>query len=170
MPHTDAAPDARPGLQVLVVDDDRDGADSLAMLLELWGHRPRVAYDAEGALLAAADEPPDVVVVDLGLPGTDGFALAAELRARTGTRDAVFVAVTGHTVLAYRERAKECRFADVLIKPVEPGFLRQLLDDRQAALTPARQAVPKAAGHVDGGRRLVREPAANAGQSHRPAG
>jgi DNA-binding response OmpR family regulator len=127
-----ATPEARPGLHVLVVDDDRDAADSLVILLEMWGHRPRVAYGAESALLAVADEPPDVVLLDLGLPGTDGFALAAGLRAQSGMHDVVLLAITGHTLQAYRDRAKECRFADVLIKPVDPGFLRKLLADRQA--------------------------------------
>jgi CheY-like chemotaxis protein len=86
-------------------------------------------------LLAVAARPPDVVLLDLGLPGTDGFELAAGLRARDGMKDAVFIAITGHTLPKYRERARECRFTDVLIKPYEPEFLRGLLADQQAMRT-----------------------------------
>jgi DNA-binding response OmpR family regulator len=126
-----ATPKTRPGLDVLVVDDDRDTADTLVILLELWGHRPRAAYDADAAVRVVAEEPPHVVFLDLGLPGRDGFELAADLRAQPGMRDAVLFAVTGHTVLANRGRARDCGFADVLIKPVEPETLRTLLHGLQ---------------------------------------
>jgi CheY-like chemotaxis protein len=171
MAHVDrAAPDTRPGLRVLVVDDDRDAADSLAMLLELWGHRPRVAYGAEAALRAAADEPPDVVLLDLGLPGMDGFKLAAGLRALNGTDGTVFFAVTGHTLPTYRDRAKACRFAEVLLKPVEPETFRKLLADQQTARTNGDPGATAATGLGAKTERLAWETGANSGQSHRTVG
>lgn len=130
MAQTDGAtPETRPGLHVLVVDDDQDTADTLVILLEMWGHRPRAAYDAADALRAAAAAPPDAVLVDLELPGHDGFALATALRARDGMRDLKLYAVTGHSV--YRDQALAGPFDDFLLKPVEPGALCSLLAELQ---------------------------------------
>ena len=72
---------ARPTAQFLVVDDNRDAADSLAMLLRLQGAEVRVAYDGPSALDAARASRPDIVLLDIGMPGMDGFEIAAQLRA-----------------------------------------------------------------------------------------
>jgi DNA-binding response OmpR family regulator len=165
-----APPDTNPGLDVLVVDDDRDTADSLAILLRLWGHRARVAYGAEAALLAAGDEPPEVVLLDLGLPGMNGFALGAGLRALNGMRDALVIAITGHTHLAHRDRDKECRFADVLIKPVEPETLRRLLADRQTVRTRPDPAAPAATVPSTRDQRLGAGARVDSGEPHRTFG
>jgi DNA-binding response OmpR family regulator len=126
-----APPDARPGLHVQVVDDSRDAADSLVILLEMWGHRPRAAHDADAALRAVADEPPDVVLLDLGLRGRDGFALAADLRAQHGMRGAKVFAVSGFSAPAHRDRALDGAFDEFLLKPFDPAALRGLLADLQ---------------------------------------
>jgi CheY-like chemotaxis protein len=137
MPHRNGATrEARPGLDVLVVDDNRDAADSLAILLDLWGHRTRTAYDADAALDAVADEPPDVVLLELGLKGRDAFALGAHLRSRPGMRAARLFAVSGYSVPAHRDRALGGAFDDFLLKPFEPNALRLLLVDLQAARQP----------------------------------
>ncbi|MBO0697015.1 MAG: response regulator [Zavarzinella sp.] len=123
--------ESRLALRVLVVDDDRDAADSLAILLGLWGHRPRVAYRPETALMAVADDPPDVVLIDPGLRRTDGFSLAAELRARSAMKGAKLFAVTGHSIPAVRGRAPGAAFDEFLLKPFEPDALRRMLADLQ---------------------------------------
>jgi CheY-like chemotaxis protein len=109
------------GLRLLVVDDNRDAADSLAVLLGLWGHRPRVAYDGASALRAARAEPPDAVLLDLGMPGLDGYDLAHDLR------PAALIAVTGFADRAHRDRADAAGFDHFFVKPVDPADLCELL-------------------------------------------
>jgi CheY-like chemotaxis protein len=117
------------GLRLLVVDDNRDAADALVIMLGLWGHYPRVAYDADGALTDALAEPPEAVLLDLGLPRRDGFALAVDLRANPTTRLAAVVAITGHGDQPCRERAAAAGFAGYLVKPADPEVLQRLLGD-----------------------------------------
>ena len=83
-------------LSVLVVDDNRDAADSLAVYLKARGCHVRVAYDGAAALRMAAAEPPDCAVLDLGMPKMDGFDLARQFRAGPATRDVPLVTLTGY--------------------------------------------------------------------------
>jgi CheY-like chemotaxis protein len=122
-------PEQTAGLRVLVVDDNRDAADSLVLLLEMWGHRARVAHGADAALRAVADNAPDVVLIDLGLPIGDSFALAADLRTRPGMQGARLFAVSGHSAPAHRDRALAGAFDEFLLKPFDPDALRALLAD-----------------------------------------
>src|SRR5437660_958453 len=91
--------------RLLIVDDNRDAADSLALLVGLWGYVPRVAYDGPTALALARAEPVDGVLLDLGMPRVDGFQLAADLRRQLDWTDVPLVAVTGHAESAHRARA-----------------------------------------------------------------
>jgi signal transduction histidine kinase len=119
---------ARRPLRVLVVDDNVDGAKSLAMLLGLIGHEVRVAYDGPEALEVAAAFRPEVVLLDVGLPGDmDGYQVARRLRARPGTETAALVAVTGHGSEEERARAREAGFAAHFVKPVELAALCSFL-------------------------------------------
>jgi CheY-like chemotaxis protein len=120
-------PEQNAGLRVLVVGDSRDAVDSLVILLDMWGHEAQAAYDADAAYRAVAADPPDVVLIDLGLPGHDGFALAAGLRAQPGMQSARFFAVSGHSAPAHRDRALGEGFDDFLLKPFDPDSLRGLL-------------------------------------------
>jgi CheY-like chemotaxis protein len=86
----------RKPLSVLIVDDNKDAADTLAVYLKARGCVVRVAYDSAAGLQAAAGDPPDCAVLDLGMPKMDGFALARELRARPGTRHVPLVTLTGY--------------------------------------------------------------------------
>ena len=118
---------------VLVVDDNRDAADSLAAVVGLWGYRPAVAYDGRSALEAARSRRPLAALLDLGLPGLDGPALAALLRAEFGP-GLLLVAVTGHD--RYDEhRAREAGFDRLFLKPIDPDELRRLLA-RHLPMTP----------------------------------
>jgi PAS domain S-box-containing protein len=114
-------------LRLLVVDDNADAADSLAMLLRLHGHRVAVAHDGPTGLARAAAEPPDAALLDLGMPGMDGLELARQFRADPALRGVVLVALTGWGQDADRRRSREAGFDDHLVKPVEPDALRKLL-------------------------------------------
>ncbi|HKB01607.1 MAG TPA: response regulator [Gemmataceae bacterium] len=122
-------PEQTEGLRVLVVDDSRDAADSLVLLLEMWGHRARAAHGADAAVRAVATDPPDVVLLDLGLRGRDSLALASELRTQPGMQYARLFAVSGHSAPAHRDRALGGGFDDFLLKPFDPDSLRGLLAD-----------------------------------------
>ena len=110
------------GLRLLVIDDNRDAADSLCLLASLWGHDAHAAYDGASALRVAAERPPDVVFCDLGLPDMSGTALAGRL----GPGPAL-VAVTGFQDERHRQAALAAGFGSYLVKPVDPEALRQLL-------------------------------------------
>jgi PAS domain S-box-containing protein len=112
--------------KVLVVDDHPDAADSLAMLLRLEGHQVRVARNGPAALEAAQAEVPDVVLLDLGMPGMDGFEVARRLR-RGPASHVLIAALTGWGQEEDRRRTREAGFDHHLVKPADPNDLRQLL-------------------------------------------
>jgi DNA-binding response OmpR family regulator len=114
-------------LSVLVVDDLADAAESLALVLSFHGFAARTAPDGPAALKAAADEPPDVVVTDLRMPGMDGWELARRLRARADTAGAFVVALTGCGSEDDRRRSAEAGVDVHLLKPVAPCELVALL-------------------------------------------
>jgi CheY-like chemotaxis protein len=116
------------GLRVLVTDDVPDSADSMGMLLRLWGHEARVAYGGEEALEAAASERPDVVLLDIDLPDVPGLEVARRLRADPRTRDIRLVALTGFGQREDRRRTREAGFDEHLVKPVDPKELKKLLE------------------------------------------
>jgi PAS domain S-box-containing protein len=115
------------GLRVLVTDDVPDSADSMAMLLRLWGHEVRVAYTGEEALHAAESDRPDVVLLDLDLPDTSGLDVARQLRECASTADITLVAMTGFGQREDRRRTQEAGFDAHLVKPVDPKELKILL-------------------------------------------
>jgi CheY-like chemotaxis protein len=119
------APTAR--RRILVVDDNVDAAESLAVLLRLEGHEVRVACDGPAALAAAQADPPEMVVLDLGMPGMDGFEVARRLRALPGSDGVLLVALTGWAQEDDRRRCYEAGFDGHLPKPVEWDALRQFL-------------------------------------------
>ena len=132
MPAPAEAPDngqtaVAPPRRVLVVDDNVDSAQSLGMLAELLGNDIRLAYDGPSALEAAQEFNPDVVLLDIGLPGMDGYEVARRLRALPGLRDVLLVAQTGWGQADDRARARAAGFDHHLVKPVDPDELQQLL-------------------------------------------
>jgi CheY-like chemotaxis protein len=118
-----------PSTRVLVVDDNADAAESLALLLSVWGHEARVAYDGPGALRLAREERPAVVLLDLGLPGLSGYAVAQRLRQEPGLGQTLLVAVTGS---AADGGSHEAGLDLHLTKPVDLDVLRRLLARRHA--------------------------------------
>ena len=125
-----ATPAAAPtsGLRVLVADDNRDAADSLQRILVLYGHDVRVAYDGRSAIELGESFAPQVAVLDIGMPGANGYEVARTLRARLGAR-IVLVALTGWGQDADRRRAMDAGFDRHLTKPVDPGTLHGLLSE-----------------------------------------
>ena len=115
--------------RLLIVDDNRDAADSLALLLGLWGYHPQVAYDGAAALDLVRDGCPDGILLDLGLPGVDGYQLAADLRRYPDCTDTPIIAVTGYATAAHRHRAVAAGIDHFLVKPVDPVGLQELLGE-----------------------------------------
>ncbi|MBP3955632.1 response regulator [Gemmata sp. G18] len=113
-----------PSISVLIVDDFRDSADSLADLLRICGHGVQTAYDGGTALAA---ERPDVVILELRLPGMDGWELVRQLRDRFADHQPVYVAVTTCGLVQERRQSEETGIDFHLLKPVEPGVLMDLL-------------------------------------------
>jgi PAS domain S-box-containing protein len=113
--------------RVLVVDDNRDAAESAAVLARLWGHDVRVAYDGPGALELAGGFQPEVVLLDIGLPGISGYDVARRLRRMPGLDDVLLVAVTGYGQDMDRQCSQEAGFDRHLVKPLEPADLQDLL-------------------------------------------
>ena len=115
--------------RLLIVDDNRDAADTLALLLGLWGYSPQVAYDGRAALDLVRAGCPDGILLDLGLPGVDGYQLAADFRRQADCVDTPIIAVTGYATAAHRDRARAAGFDHFLIKPVDPVGLQELLGE-----------------------------------------
>jgi CheY-like chemotaxis protein/anti-sigma regulatory factor (Ser/Thr protein kinase) len=123
------APDrpAGPGRRVLVVDDQPDSSESLALLLRLRGHEVRTASDGSSALEEFARYRPEVVFLDLGLPGMSGYEVARRLRTMPEARDVRLVALTGYGTEADREKTRAAGFDVHLAKPVDPQAVETLL-------------------------------------------
>jgi CheY-like chemotaxis protein len=114
-------------LCVLIVEDNRDAADSLRMLLELSGHQVTVASTGPAAIEAARARCPDVVLCDIGLPGLDGYGVAAALRRDSATAKARLIALTGYGRDEDRDRSRQAGFDCHLTKPIDPAALQPLL-------------------------------------------
>jgi len=112
---------------VLVVDDEPDSAVTLAMLLQLRGHRADFAHDGPEALKQAEALEPEVVLLDLGLPGMDGYEVCHRLRELPGGRSMFIVALTGWGQEEDRRRTREAGFDLHLVKPVDPEELLRVL-------------------------------------------
>ena len=115
-------------MHVLVVDDNRDAADSLCLLLRLWGYDCRVAYDGEAGFLAACDYKPDCLILDLAMPGINGYALARKVRAEPGLNGAKLIALTAYFDQPHVGLAQEAGFDYYLVKPTELFEIEALKD------------------------------------------
>lgn len=119
-------------LRILVVDDNIDAADSLAMALRLSGQEVRVAYDGPAALTIAAETRPEAVLLDIGMPVMDGYRVARRLREAEGTERALIIAVTGWGQDEDRRMSREAGIDYHLVKPVDPGLLGPLMARHRA--------------------------------------
>jgi PAS domain S-box-containing protein len=115
------------GLRVLVVDDSVDTAETLSLVVSQFGHDVRHAHDGKGAVLTARDHRPHVVLLDIGLPGIDGYEVAARLRREPALEGLVLVAITGYGHAGDRERTRAAGFDHHLVKPPDLATLRSIL-------------------------------------------
>ncbi|MBF6569228.1 MAG: response regulator [Candidatus Binataceae bacterium] len=114
-------------LKILVVDDDRDGAESLAILLQLSGHQVRLAYDGKQALTIAREFIPNVALIDLGLPMMNGFEVARLIRQEPALNTTVLVALTGYGREDDKRESVKAGFDHHLVKPTDFNALEQVL-------------------------------------------
>jgi CheY-like chemotaxis protein len=115
------------GRRVLVVDDNVDAAELLGEVLELDGHQVSVVHDGRAALERMETFAPEVVFLDIGLPGLDGYEVARRLRRRPGGAAVRLVALTGYGQASDRQRSREAGFDTHLVKPVELDTVRALV-------------------------------------------
>jgi signal transduction histidine kinase len=131
----DAAPQVAGGqvLDVLVVDDNRESAQTTSWMLELIGHQARMVHDGPDAIAAAQATPPDVILLDIGMPGMNGYEVCRELRKHKGLKDTIIIAQTGWGQERDRKTAFEAGFDHHVTKPVSLDRFTQLLGDIQGA-------------------------------------
>jgi signal transduction histidine kinase/ActR/RegA family two-component response regulator len=129
--------DLRP--KVLVVDDNRDAADSLQALFEMDNCKVATAYDGHEAVLATEQAMPDMIVMDLGMPRMDGYEAARRIRRQPGSKEVLMIAVTGWGQSDARQRTMEAGFDHHLIKPVNFDELRQIATERLRKGQPLRR-------------------------------
>jgi CheY-like chemotaxis protein len=111
--------------RILLVDDNRDALESLATVLELNGHDVRTASDPVGAMAVAAGFDAEFAILDIGLPGMDGYELASRLRAAGSP--CRFVALTGYGLAEDQAKSRACGFERHLVKPIDPAALLSVL-------------------------------------------
>ena len=117
----------RKSCRVLVVDDNVDAAQTVAMLLDMSGHESRMAHDGPGGLEAVLAWQPDVVLLDIGLPGLNGFEVARLIRQQPLHKNVVLVALTGYGLEADRQRSREAGFDHHLVKPADFDEIEKIL-------------------------------------------
>ena len=135
-PARDAAPAAEagnePALRILVVDDNQDSACSMTLLLELQGHEVHVAHSGQAALTLAAEYRPDVILLDIGMPGMNGYEVARHVRAQETFADTLLVAVTGYGRASDVKQTESAGFDHHLVKPIDYEKLEALLAARSS--------------------------------------
>jgi DNA-binding response OmpR family regulator len=124
------------GLRILVVEDDADTANSMAMLLHLYAYDVQIARDGKTALRAVVENQPDVVLLDIGLPKLDGWQLAREIRGHSSKKRPFLIAISGFGRQSDHTRSEEAGIDLHLVKPVEPEMLHQVLHRFHTVVTP----------------------------------
>jgi CheY-like chemotaxis protein len=114
--------------RILVVDDHAGSAQSLAQVLACSGHSVLTATSGEQALALADEFQPEAIIIDIGLPGMDGFDLASQLRERPGTRDALLLAVSGLSLKQFRDNDSYSMFRHYLLKPTSPYTIMYIIE------------------------------------------
>ena len=129
---------SRPGSRILVVDDNVDLTRGLSILLRRFGYEVEAAYDGVAAIEAARAQRPEVVLLDIGLPGMDGYEVARRLRLEEGLREATIIAITGYGQEDGHRLSRAAGFNHHLIKPVQIDDLVSLLRRKEPGLLPAK--------------------------------
>jgi CheY-like chemotaxis protein len=126
------------GKRILIVDDNRDGAESLSMLFAVLGHEPIVAFAGEEAIAKFHQSAPDVVFLDIGLPDIDGYEVCRRIRILPHGTKAALIALTGWGSEDDKRKAREAGFDAHLTKPVELSQVEDFINPANDANTPLR--------------------------------
>ena len=126
--------------RILVVDDLRDSADSLATLLMTWGHEVRAVYDGTTALTAAREFLPQIIILDVGMPGLTGLEVCRRIRSNGWGKSMAIVALTGWGQPEDRRRTREAGFDHHLIKPADAAAIEELIGSLSTGAAPALAA------------------------------
>lgn len=124
---SDAAVPPTGGRRILVADDDQDSAESLAMLFQMMGHDVRSALNGLEAVDVAANFRPDLIVLDIGMPGLNGYEVCRRIRQQPWAQAVVIAALTGWTRDEDKDRSQEAGFDHYLVKPIDPQALTDLV-------------------------------------------
>jgi len=124
-------------MRIFVIDDDKEFADSMAMLMEVWGHEVSVAYSAIDGMVLSRQCEPDVILHDIAMPNMSGYGAVKQLRTQPRSRPLLIVAVTAHDDVADRNRAQKAGFDALMGKPVDLKLLDSMLKAHQARLAGA---------------------------------
>src|SRR5688500_5150582 len=136
-------------LRILVVDDNQDSAIRMTLLLELQGHEVHVAHAGHTALRVASDKRPDVILLDIGMPGMNGYEVARQLRAQEAFDNTLLVAITGYGRASDLKQTESAGFDHHLVKPVDYEKLQAVLSTCGAGSTSRRSAVPRSDGQME---------------------
>jgi CheY-like chemotaxis protein len=128
MPPAGTPKQAAQGWRVLVVDDNVDAANMITVMLQHYGHQTETVYSAQSALEMAVEYRPDFVMLDIGLPGMDGYEVARRLRQISELKDTRLIAATGYGQDSDRQRSEEAGFDYHLVKPIDPEKLQAVLE------------------------------------------
>lgn len=128
------APNAVPGLRILIAEDGADCAESMAMLLRLYGHEVQIASSGPTAVETVLAYQPDVLLLDIGLPGMNGYQVAKRLKEHNGKKRPFIIAVTGFGMETDRRQSAESGIDLHLLKPVDPEQLQRLLARFQGSI------------------------------------
>ena len=130
------SPANRTSRKILVADDDQDSAESLALLFQLMGHDVRAAQSGLAAIDVAAEFRPDLIVLDIGMPGLDGYEVCRRIRQHDWAQTIVIAALTGWSRDEDRDRSEQAGFNHFLVKPVDPKALEDLIAGLTRAACP----------------------------------
>lgn len=131
-------PEKTTGLRVVIAEDIEDCAESMALLLRIYGHEVEVARNGQTALAMVKTSQPDVLLLDIGLPGMDGYEVAQRLNEQLGQKKTIIIAVTGYGQERDLRRSADAGIDLHLTKPVDPEQLRKILARFPDLLTECR--------------------------------
>jgi signal transduction histidine kinase len=141
-----AAPAEENALRILVVDDNQDSACSMTLLLELQGHQVHVAHAGQAALQIAGQFHPDVILLDIGMPGMNGYEVAKHLRSQAAFSETLLIAVTGYGRASDVKQTESAGFDHHLVKPIDYDKLQSLLEARSGRVAGSAEPAATLAG------------------------